>query len=344
VAHFFASQDLRNAAFRGFRDPHVPGAWSRLVAETRGWQGSSIIDHESFGTATPAQIDRAMADLAFCEVHVVVTARDLARQLPAVWQERIKNRSTQNYHEFLDSVRERRGAGAAQFWKNHGLLWLLRRWSRGMDPARVHVVTVPPPGGTPDLLWRRFAGLLGLSDGYDTAPGADRNLSLGAAEAAVLRRFNERIEDRAVPWPAYAAVFKQELAPTLGQRSARIEVPKDVFDWAVEHAEHTVRKIERAGYDVVGDLSDLVPSERPTGYDPDDVPPEAFAEAAVSGMVSLLDLVLESPLAADAVRRAQRGPVARRVEDLAHRFRLLTAARDAYRGHPGLRGLRGSRG
>src|SRR5262249_22208570 len=91
-SHFWASQDLRDMAFHGYVEPQVSGAWDRLVGEIRNFGGAAIIDHEILAAASAAQIDRALADLDFADVHIVLTARDIARQLPAAWQERIKNR------------------------------------------------------------------------------------------------------------------------------------------------------------------------------------------------------------------------------------------------------------
>lgn len=335
IAHFWASQDLRGTGFRGFVDPHVPGSWQRLVNEARGWPRRAIIDHESFGTATAAQIDRALRDLSFADVHLIYTARDLARQLPAVWQERIKNRSVQSYADFLTSVRSGREAedpSVRRFWNTYGILRVLRRWARNVAPDHVHVVAVPPPGSDRDELWRRFATVLGVDpSAYSTDVPRHLNTSLGAAEAAVLRRFNEAIADLDVPWPAYAAVFKQQIALTLGARFERIELPKDAYDWAVDWSEQTVEDLRKCGYDVVGDIEDLIPTTRPSGLDPDNVPPDQFAEAAIAGMVSLLEVGMESRVAAHALRRARRGALARRLEVLAARFGVVAAARDAYR-------------
>jgi hypothetical protein len=334
-SHFFASQDLRGIPFRGFTDPHVPGAWRRIVAEARAWPGRTIISHESFVTANAAQIERALADLSFAEVHLVYTARDRARQLPAVWQERIKNGSVQSYGAFLRSIRSRRGArdrSVRQFWNTHGIVRVLRRWGSGIPPEHVHIVTVPPAGTEHRELWRRFARLLGVDpEPYDASRPRGLNTSLGAAEAEVLRQFNSAIADLDVPWPAYAAVFKQQIAPSLSGRSERIELPKDAYDWAVTWSERTVAELRENGYDVVGDLADLVPRSRPTGVDPDGVPPEQLADAALAGMVSLVEVVLDSPLAASAVERAQRGALALRLEHLAHRSRAIAAARNFYR-------------
>jgi hypothetical protein len=334
-AHFWASQDLRETKFRGHVDAHVRGAWDRLVKELKSWPGRSVIDHESFAAAQRDVIDRALADLAFAEVHLVLTARDLARQLPAAWQERIKNGSTGSYAEFLASVRaerDERSQAAKHFWAMQGVPAILARWSRNLPPGHVHVVTVPPAGSDPELLWRRFAGLLELDpDAYDSvARGA--NTSLGAAQAAVLRRFNAAIAELDVPWPAYAGVFKQRLAPALAEQAgAPIELPEEYFGWAVERSEHIAEELRAAGYAVVGDLAELVPTSRPTGLDPDDVPADTRADAALAGMVSMVALVAESRVATTAVRRTQRGAAARKVEDVVGRTPALGRLRDAYR-------------
>jgi hypothetical protein len=92
-----------------------------------------------------------------------------------------------------------------------------------------------------------------------------------------------------------------------------------------------VAELRAAGYSIVGDLADLIPTARPTGVDPDGPPDAAQADAALAGMVSLVSLVADSRVATTAVRRSQRGPLARRVETLVGRTPVLAAARDRYR-------------
>ena len=335
-AHFWPSQDLRETKFRGHTDAHVRGAWDRLVKEIEGWRGRSVIDHESFAAATRGVIDRALTDLDFADVHIVFTARDLARQLPAAWQERVKNGSTGSYAEFLESLRvprEEQDQAARHFWAMQAVPAVLARWSRDLPAEHVHIVTVPPAGSERGLLWRRFAGLLELDpDAYDSSSHV-ANTSLGAAEAAVLRQFNLAIAELDVPWPAYAGVFKQRLAPALAERVGEpIELPENHYGWVVERSQAVVDELRAAGYSVVGDLAELVPTTRPTGLDPDAVPADARADAALAGMVSMVGLLADSPVATTAVRRAQRGAFARKLEDVIGRTPALARLRDRYRG------------
>ena len=60
-----------------------------------------IISHEILAAARPERVARAMADLEGSEVHIVYSARDLARQLPAGWQESIKQGRRWTFRRFL---------------------------------------------------------------------------------------------------------------------------------------------------------------------------------------------------------------------------------------------------
>ena len=146
------------------------------------------------------------------EVHVVLTARDLLRQLSAEWQEHVKHRSTLRFDEFVASVREQAPSRSGWFWRVQDYVGLANRWGEGLPPSRVHVVTVPPAGAPQGLLWRRFAGLLGLEpDSFDTSTSR-ANTSLGLEQAELLRRVNVALGDRlALPGP-YPVVVKQVLA------------------------------------------------------------------------------------------------------------------------------------
>ena len=340
-AHFLASQDLRNWRFQGYEDPQMAGAWDRLVAEARKWPDRTLISHESFGSATKAHVDRALQDLSFADVHLVFTARDMARQLPAAWQERIRNRGTTTFGEFLAEIRREPLSGPARrFWELHGIVRILAKWSRGVPPERVHIVTVPPSGSDPTQLWQRFASVLEIDPAaYATKVKPGANSSLGAAEVAVLRQLNETIADTDIPWPLYAEMFKRGLAPRLGTRKGeRIALPQEAYDWAVEWSHTTIASLQKAGYDVAGDLNELIPTTRSTGLDPDSIPGDEQAEVAVAAMASLVKMLMRErskrkPVAAASPRvraRARAKAAAQRLdwpEFLRRRYRNMQARR-----------------
>lgn len=310
-AHFWAAQDLRQTRFNGNANPNVPGAWGRLVDEVSAWNGPvAIIDHEQFSPATTSQIDRALTDLSFAEVHLVYTVRDLARQIPAVWQESVKNGETATFAEFLTSIvrdADQEGSIGRSFWRRHDYPGVLARWARDLPPERVHVVTVPPPGAEPGLLWERFATVVGLDPSrYDTAvPRA--NASLGAAEAAVIRRLNVALDEDGVGWPAYRAAVKGFLAQRVleGRPDRRsVRLPDDQRAWATERSREVVKEIDHARYDVVGDLDELVPTVTPpTGTSADDVPTGDQLDASAVAMAALVKRVSELRERSEWLRR-----------------------------------------
>ena len=164
-AHFLAALDLMELPWGGLEHEAV-GAWDRLAAEVREWQGTAIISHEILGTASRVQVARALESLGSpdTEVHLVFSARDLVRQIPAEWQENVKHRRTKTYTRFLENLRDpERSAEVAQwFWGVQEVPDVLDRWGESLPRERVHLVTVPPPGSSPTLLWERFAGLFGI--------------------------------------------------------------------------------------------------------------------------------------------------------------------------------------
>ena len=152
-AHFLAALDLMELPWGGLEHEAV-GAWDRLAAEVREWQGTAIISHEILGTASRVQVARALESLGSpdTEVHLVFSARDLVRQIPAEWQENVKHRRTKTYARFLENLRDpERSAEVAQwFWGVQEVPDVLDRWGESLPRERVHLVTVPPPGFEPD--------------------------------------------------------------------------------------------------------------------------------------------------------------------------------------------------
>jgi hypothetical protein len=298
-AHFLAALDLMRLPWGGLEAEAV-GAWDRLAEAVRAWPGTSIVSHEILATASRSQVGRALSSLGADapgrdrpEIHIILSVRDLVRQIPAEWQENVKHRSVLSYARFLERIRdpERGSRIGAWFWGVQEIPGILDRWGAELPPERVHLVTVPPPGTPPALLWERFSSAFDL-DGVDLDLTADRvNPSLGVPETALLRRIN-RSANRALDPSDYRPLVRELLAhQTLSRRtdSPRLRLPPDVLPWVAELERSWVAEIERRGYDVVGELSDLLGAPPdPTYADPDKPSERAVSGAAVDAIKALL--------------------------------------------------------
>ena len=215
--HYLASLDVRGLSGRKEHPPRAVGIWDRLVEEARAWPGTTLVSHELFASATADQAARAIASFGDdTEVHVVLTARDLVRQIPAEWQEHVKHRSTKTLPDFVDDLRED-VEGTSWFWRVQDFADVVDRWGRTLPASRVHVVTVPAAGADPGTLWDRFATLLGLDPASFDTKQSRANTSLGVEQAELLRRVNAELGDR-VPLPGPV--------PGRGQERARAPDPR----------------------------------------------------------------------------------------------------------------------
>jgi hypothetical protein len=293
-AQFLAALDLLRLPWGGLESEAV-GAWKRLGTQVRLWPGTSIISHEVLASASRAQAEQALTDLGHprTEIHLVISARDLVRQIPAEWQENVKHRRTFTYTKFLDSIRDPRRTSrtASWFWGVQELPDILDRWGSQLPPERIHVVTVPKPGAAPTLLWERFAQTFGLA-GFKLDLDVGRaNPSLGAAETALLRRINRAVNGVVKP-ADYRPLVRELLAhQTLSKRrsSPRLGVPPDVHEWATELSTGWTEELRKRGYDIVGDLAELQPDEPEAFFfDPDNPRERLVNNAALDAIRALL--------------------------------------------------------
>lgn len=290
--HFIAALDLMQLPWGGIEKQAV-GAWDRMAADVRSWPGTAIISHEILGRASRPQVARALESLGGpdTEIHLLLSARDLVRQIPAEWQENLKHRREMTYGSFLaDLVDEQRSSEIGQwFWSVQEVPDVLDRWAETLPRERVHLVTVPPPGAPKDLLWQRFAGVLGI-DPQEFQPSSERvNSSLGVAEAALLRRLNVALKD-VVHNHNYRPLVREYLVHrnlSANPSAVRLSLPPETFEWAAQLSRLWVAELALRGYDVVGDLSELLPSE-PAGFvDPDHADDAAIAEAGVLALCAM---------------------------------------------------------
>lgn len=289
-AHFLAALDLMELPWGGLEREAV-GAWDALAAQVRGFDGTSIVSHEILARATKGQVRRALESFGDAEVHVVFSARDLVRQIPAEWQENVKHRRILDYGHFLKRIMdpERKGELASWFWGVQEVPDILDRWGSTIDPSRVHLVTVPPPGAPRGLLWERFASVFGLDPtAYDTET-VRANPSLGARETDYIRRINRRVNGGVLANEHYREFVRELLAhQTLSQRTEtpRLSVPPEARSWATDLSKQWVESLATRGYDVVGTLDDLVPPATSDVFVDPDRPTED--EVALDATVTLL--------------------------------------------------------
>jgi len=288
VDHFLPAQDVMGHDFHGHVDARVPGTWGKTVDQVRRWSGSALVSHELLSLATEEQVERIVTDLEGHRVRVVVTVRDLVRQIPAMWQEDVKNGLARPFDAFVRRVRNRydeRGSQAKGFWGYQAVPEILSRWEKVVPVDDVLVVTVPPAGSDRMELVHRFSAALGVDLPITTVSAVGHNVSLGAAQTELLRRMNAGLAGE-TDWPRYRQVVKRWLVPTvLGAvpDRAAITLPEESRAWAVQASREMAAALADRGYPVVGDLADLVPgTEAPRGRTA--VPAEGADEEAVASV------------------------------------------------------------
>ena len=147
----------------GHRAGEFDGTWARLCRRARAFDGTSVISHRLLSSATPEQVRTALAELEGTEVHIVVTARDLARQIPPRGSRASSTAARSPSPSSSSGPSTRRGPPPGQqFWDRQDVPDVLARWGAGLPPERVHVVTNPPSGSAPHVLWDRFLSVFGV--------------------------------------------------------------------------------------------------------------------------------------------------------------------------------------
>ena len=293
--HFEAALDLLGIRWAGV-EKAAKGQWPALVAEARRTTENVLISHEILAAATPDRARAALRAFPHDEVHVVLTARDLGRQVPAEWQERVKHRGRRTYADFLAALQRNHGRSDWRmwFWKVQDLPTILTTWGAGLDPARIHLVTVPHRAAEGDGLWERFAATVGLDPRGRYAESETTNASIGGAETTLLRRLNVELAAREVPRETYVDWVRASIVPeVLAARSGRrTTVPPSLRPWVDDVTGLWCDWVRQSGVHVVGDVDDLRPrwhDDADDWFDPDTAPAEDVAEAAISALAHVLD-------------------------------------------------------
>jgi hypothetical protein len=287
-------QGVKDVVAHGPRELADDGPWRSLASSCNAWDGTAVISMEFLA---PRRLDKArevVGSFGDAEVEVVISVRDLARTIPAMWQENVQNWGNGvSWEDYLTGVRDddrsRPGPGRA-FWTRQDAADITEVWQRAAGRDHVTVLTVPPRGAPPDLLWERFAGILGV-DSVGLKTQVRSNPSLGLASLLVLDRVNRRLREaeRPITPGEYERSVKRVLAKrglAGRQGEPRLGYADGVPAWVVERGDADIERLAALQPRVVGDLAELR-CQPVSGVGPGEVGEEEQLAAAVDAVALL---------------------------------------------------------
>jgi hypothetical protein len=288
--HVEAVRDLRTLRKNNPLKPDGP--WMRLAEQARTWPGEKVlISMEWLSGCRQEHAAFAIESLKPARIEIICTARDLLRSFVAQWQEMTKNCHPWSWEQFVDEILEDSGGEVRQrFWNQQDVPAILAKWARELSWDRIHLVTVPPRGSDPDLLWNRFCSVLGI-DGSDFVQPPRDNESLGVVSAELMYRVNLAAIEQKLTHDEYQRVLHLRLADQVlaprRDREQSIAVPAEAETWIRTRAERLIDGLRQLDIDLVGDLAELVPGPAPSGRQPTDVTDSELLETCVQAIVGL---------------------------------------------------------
>jgi hypothetical protein len=261
------------------------GPWRTLVGEIDAWSGTAVVSMEFLGPRSAEKVAQIRESFPNSTVEAVLTCRDLARNIPAMWLESTQNGSVTGWADYLEAVRteDRRTPAGRNFWRHQAIPAMARRWSEGLD-GRLTLVTVPQKGAPPGLLWERFAEVVGVRPaGVDLDVRA--NPSIGLATALVLLDLNRKLRQPDGELPRHYDMYVKHHLAKRGLVARQGDEPRLGLDadWVRKRGEQQVKRLRADGHRVVGDLDELRPRSVP-GVHADEVSAEERLAAAVDGL------------------------------------------------------------
>jgi hypothetical protein len=163
-------------------------------------------------------------------------------------------------------------------------------WETAVPAERLHVITVPRSGASPDELLARFASVVGFAPKALTAEPRWNNETVGVAATEVIRQVNQRLGGR-LNQHEHDMIIKMTVVQLLAQRSesVRFSVPEDELGWIGDRAEHSIKELAERGYAIVGDLDELRPVHRDGSRRPDDATESELLDAALDALAVLAE-------------------------------------------------------
>lgn len=271
--------------------PEVATALDRFGESLRASTAPrALVSQEALASATEAQIERLLGSCVSHEVHVVITVRDLGRQLPSSWQEGLKAGGDGGLDEFVSKLRTaptgRRG------WRNLDPSAVAARWAKLVPSDRIHIVTVPPASAPPETLLERFCSVIGVDPSrLDTDQAGRGNPGLRRPQAELLRQVNKRLPEELRGRIPYGDVGKRYFAMQIlaGKPGDRIQLSAAHLDWCTTMSRGFVESLGSGGYDIVGDLDDIVSPAEIFSSGEAEVPDGELLDVATQALADVLE-------------------------------------------------------
>ena len=289
-----ATDIMAASAGRVPRSPAAVGMWDRLAGQMREYPGrASVFSMEFLSYADHEQARRIVQDFPDHEVHVILTVRDAGSAVPAQWQTSCRMAHTVPLPRLAKALGRPHdapnpGRAAKLLRRTQDVPRMLEVWAPLVGPERTHVITVPPKGSDPSLLWQRFATVLGVRPTLCSPPTSYIHTSLGHESTEFLRLLNEALgparRDRR------ALAVKKTLVADLLTRTPEetpIRLHRRGLVLAARYNRQVRDAITASGAHVVGDLEDLRDGEPPPDaprelYNPPSTALHDVAAAAIS--------------------------------------------------------------
>ena len=285
------------------------GRWDRLADEMTAHPGkATILSMEFLCWAKPRAAERIIASLGGADgrdVHVVLTVRDTAAVLRSQWQTNCRNGADVPLRRLIWGLRQvvdKDGAPASRpermIDRAMGVPRMIDTWVPLVGAERFHVVTVPYRSDDPDLLWKRFAGVVGINHAHCRERAVESNASLGLPSSELMRLLN--LELGPVPRTEYLRTMKALLArDILGERAdqeRKVTLNRSGRNLSARWNERIHAAIETSGVHVVGTLDDLpvtkagqeVPAELDLPSDEELLFAAASARSGLEGAIGTL--------------------------------------------------------
>lgn len=237
----------------------VRGASARLQRALREHDSAALVLLEHLGpsdTSGARSFVEALAKNGRDDVHLVITARPLAAQLPQAWRHRVQAGSTARFDEYVGALQPS-AQPVRSLPKALDPLAMARRWDGVLPPDRIHVVI----SRDDDVrLWERFCRVLGVGDpaAYDLS-GVSLPVELGPDGVELVRRVNQLHDSRLVgrwrrPWvrELFAGDVLRGRPPDV-----HLTLPAWAESWVQARSTAIADGLRAGGYDIVGGLDEL---------------------------------------------------------------------------------------